>query len=67
MYLHIKQNHLSSNNKIDDTGGGGGGGGSGGEGWRAITRSIYDFILWFSPVFVEEQKLDIYDFISRFY
>ena len=41
MYLHIKQNHLASHTKIDDTGGGGGGG----EGWRAITRSIYDFIL----------------------
>ena len=65
MYLHIKQNHLASHTKIDDTGGGGGG--SGGEGWRAITRSIYDFILWFSPVLVEELKLDRYDFISRFY
>ena len=63
MYLHVKQNHLSSHSKIDDTGGGGGGG----EGWRAITRSIYDFILWFSSVLVEEQKLERYDFISRFY
>ena len=63
MYLHVKQNDLSSHTKIDDNAGSGGGG----EGWRAITRSIYDFILWFSPVLVEEQKLERYDFISWFY